>query len=616
MIIEHIEINKTRRQRERRSDPPEAMDFAQAMAVRDRSAMETISGEVDAQARQTHTVETDVSKAEVDSSQSEVTSARGEGEAALITPIYDFGTLVKSIESSSNLGPIVRSMVANTVGYGYRTVKRKNDDISSEDDQFIDEQIGFENFANYCGRDVGLLRVLEELAWDFYLTGNAFCEIVRSPPTKVRGPDGKYTYKPGRIVGVYRAQAAKMRMTTMEERPHTLKVKQIRRTRDGYVIREGYDQKRFRRFAELSASGSSFESSVSTNRVWFKEFQDNRFYSRSTGELLTTKREIDRHIRTGNLANEMIHFSSPATRGPYGFPYYIGNLSAIAADVLTDNINLATLNQNMIPSMVVLVSGNGALTKGSWNRMTEFTKAKFSGHDNRSRFLVLEAEQTGDIDEDNGNLRIDIKSLHETQKDDQMFQGYRENALSLVRESFRLPEILVGRGAAASGVVVAASMKLADEQVFAQDRDLFVDWINRRLLPEMGLARITIELNSPNATDPATLATLLTAAEKTGSMTPEISKMIIERVLGTDLPAFMTAEDLDALNKALGTKLIFDPKVPFTLLTALNQKRQNEAGENNPSGSEQPDRESNGADPTEPGQTVMASQGRPDGGDA
>lgn len=612
MIIEHIEISKTRLDREPRKDPTEAIDFSEALTEYDRSAMETISREVDAQAKQT---QVEVEKAEVASSQSEITSSRGEGEAALIRPVYDFGTLVKSIESSSNLGPIVRSMVANTIGYGYRTVKRKSDDISSDDPVFQNEQIEFENFASYCGRDSDLARVLEELAWDFYLTGNAFCEVVRQPPTKVKNESGRYEYKQGRIVGLYRAQAAKMRMTAMEDIPHSLRVKQIRRTINGYEIRDGFDQKRFRRFAERTVNGATLGASDRTNQVWFREFQDNRFYRRDTGELLTKRSEIDRHIKRGNIANEMVHISSPATRGPYGFPYYIGNMSAIAADVLTDNINLATVNQNMIPSMVVLVSGNGALTKGSWNRMTDFTKAKFAGHDNRSRFLVLEAEQLGDVDEDNGNLRIDVKSLHETQKDDQMFQGYRENALSLVRESFRLPEILVGRGAAASGVVVAASMKLADEQVFAQDRDLFIDWINRRLMPEIGWARITIELNSPNATDPATLAMLITAAEKTGSMTPEISRRIIERVLGVDLPAFLTEEEVSILNEKLGTKIIFDPKLPFTLMTALNQKRQNEAGENNPTGSEEPDRESNDADPTELGQTIMASQGRPDGGD-
>jgi capsid portal protein len=594
----------TTRELSRRDDPPEAADLELAYAMNPAAAMGVISDSVDGQSA--HDI--DIEKASAPSSQApnDPLSTGPDGPASLISPIYNFTTLIKTIEGSSELRQVIAAMVANTILYGYRMVKRDHDPIDIESPEFLDEQIEFENFAAYCGKSSDMLRVMEELAWDFYLTGNAFCEVVRSPATKQKDSNGKTTFRRGRIVALYRLPVQSMRMSREELTPHTQKVKLSRRTRDGYVVREGFDSKRFRKYAQINKAGISALPDSSQNRrgnhIWFSEFQDSRFYARDTGEEIKGNRKISSELKAGNVANEVIHISSSTTRDSYGFPYYIGNLSSVAADIAIDNINLATIRNNMIPSMVVMVSGNGGLTKSSWKRITDFTKAKFTGQDNRSRFLVLEGESLGDaIDEDNGNVRVDIKSLHETQHNDQMFQEYSDNARASVRRSFRLPEILVGRGEAASGVVVAASMKLADEQVFAQDRDLFVDWINRRLLPEMGIAHLQMELNSPNATDPDTLNRLLTASERTGSMTPRISHMILSRILGTDLPPLPEKTD------------DFDPDLPFTHTMAKAVKKVNEAGKNNPTGTSDPESESNGADPTEPGQTVTASPGRPDG---
>ena len=611
MQFEAIKI--TRPPRPERTDPSEAQDLSDAYAER-RQALQVISDSVDSHA--SREITTDVSKAEVASASAEDTgsSQLGAGNASLIKPIYDPVFLTKTIEGSSELGQVVRAMVANTVLYGYRLVARSDEEAERREadrkaaaiaeaaelgeepkapkptpedlaraERLLNERIEFENFARYAGDGVSLLRVLEELAWDFYLTGNAWAEITRS--------------ESGDIVGIYRIPSYTMNLSKLEAKPFTAEMKSIRRTRDGYVVRNRYEQKRFRRYAQINRGTVSAFGGGRGIHVWFKEFQDPREYDRQTGELIKNKRSIKKQRRLGNLANEMVHISSPTTRGPYGFPYYIGNLVSIAADITIDNTNLSTLENNMIPSMVVTVSGNASLTKGSWKRLTEFTRSKFIGKDNRSRFLVLEAQPAGEIDEDNGNIQVGIKSLHDTQKNDQMFQDYSENARASIRRAFRLPEILVGRGEAAGGVVVAASMKLADEQVFAQDRDLFVDWINRRLLPEMGISGHELQLNSPNATDPDTLVRLLQAAERTGALTPAISRMIMERILSTKFADFPAD---------------FRSDVPFTLTMAQAVKKVNDSGANNPTGETEPETTSNGADPKEPGQTVTAAIGNAD----
>lgn len=588
MQIETIEISrKAGGQRERRIDPPIALDLD--TLYHRQQALQQISDQVD---KSSQRMDARISKAESPTTQSEDTeyTQLGTGSGLLVRPLYDPVFLTKTIEGSSELRQVVASMVANTVLYGYRLVPRLEDSKAdgASNELMLDEEIEFENFAMYASEG-SFLRVLEELAWDFYLTGNAWIELARNDI--------------GQVVSVYRIPSYTMQLSKREAKPHTLGIKSIRRTREGYTIRDRLESKRFRRYAQVNRGSISIGGDTQGIYIWFKEFQDDRQYNRTTGELITNKRDLSKQKRANNLANEMVHISSPTTRGPYGFPYYIGNLISIAADIAIDNTNLTTLESNMIPSMVVTVSGNASLTQSSWQRITEFTKSKFVGKDNRSRFLVLEAEPIGQVDEDNGNIRVDIKSLHETQKNDQMFQAYSENARASIRRAFRMPEILVGRGSAQSGIVVAASMKLADEQIFAQDRELFVDWINRRLLPEMGIAHHVVELNSPNATDPDTLVRLLQAAERTGALTPEISQVIMARILSMKFPEWSPEAE----------KLGFRKDVPFTFTMAQAVKRVNEAGSNNPNGSNDPRDDSTRADPTVPGQSVTASPGNASG---
>lgn len=123
------------------------------------------------------------------------------------------------------------------------------------------------------------------------------------------------------------------------------------------------------------------------------------------------------------------------------------------------------------------------------------------------------------------------------------------------------------------GNTAETSRKLADEQVFAPERNEFDAFINRRLFPEMGVLYHRYVSNSPNTTDNAELVSILAGAEKTGGMSPEIARIVLEDILGRELPDFPKDDR-------------FDPKIPFSLLMAEAVKNQ--------------------ADPTQPGQQVTA----------
>lgn len=508
----------------------------------------------------------------------------GVGHKKLIKPIYHPLVLTEFLESSSELRQVVAAMIANTVGYGFRIVPREH--ATKNKDTLLDEEIELENFFSYINPDQSFLQVMEAALWDYYLTGNMYFEIIRN---------GKG--KPASIVHIPSYQ---VRISKREDEAALLKMTQLIRSRNGYEIRKRLESKRFRKFAQTNRVSSRIGTVSDGQGVWFKEFQDSRVYDRKTGELATTAKEIKDLRRKKQLAHEIVHVSAPQTRGVYGLPYYIGNVISINGDIKAENINMSTFSNNNIPSMVVAVSG-GQLTPGSLDRIAEFSESKFQHSDNRSKFLLLESETMDDDSLDTGRSRIEIKSLHETQKEEAMFQKYSEECRAAIRRSFRLPEILVGRGSAASGVVVAASMKLADEQVFSQDRTHFVDWINRKLLPELGILNLMIELNSPNATDPATIVNLLGSSEKTGAMTPRIARDQISRLLGIRLPDFEENGQ-------------FDPDIPFTLTQAEAVKKVNEAGLNNPTGSNEPEKEITGADQTQPSQTITSERSGDGGG--
>ena len=484
----------------------------------------------------------------------------------LIAPPYKLEWLRILAQDSSELMPVVSSMVANTIGYGYRVVPRAVDEAGETSDEKA-ARIQFENFWNYANSRESMKQVLERAAWDYFIYGNMYLEITRNS----RGlPDG-----------ITRIPAHEVRASRLESEPFRVRIKQVVRTATGYGIRPRLEAARFRRYAQLSSG---------VPKVWFKEFQDTRAYNRETGELAKTSEQAREWKRDGKLANELIHIAAPFRIEPYGLPAYVSNITAINGDINAGKINDATFSCNNMPSMAILVSG--MLTEGSTARIKEFVETNAKGNVNRSRFLVLEAEATSE-DSETARPTVQIEPLAQLQQNDVMFQKFSDECRAAIRRSFRLPQTLIARGEQISGAVVAASMKLAEEQIFSQERDRFVEWINRRLLPELGIASIVIELNSPNTTDPATLANLLTTGEKSGGLTPRIGRQIFEMILGRDLGEF---------------KGDFDPDIPFTITVAERVKKVNESGANNPSGSRESRDEMNGATQTELTQQITSDR--------
>ncbi len=260
----------------------------------------------------------------------------------------------------------------------------------------------------------------------------------------------------------------------------------------------------------------------------------------------------------------MVHLKHYSGRSPYGLPRYVGNLLGIFGDRASEEINYITFKNNNIPSMLILCS-NGQLTDGTIDRIESFVESSIQGSDNYSKFLIIEGESDSDDGEDGGQIKLEVTPLTKDQHDDALFQNYSKNNQDKIRRAFRLPPILVGRSDDYTRATAESSRRLADEQVFAPERDEFDAFMNRIIYPVMGIRYHKFKSNSPNTTDNEQLVKILAGAEKTGGMTPAIARFVLADILSQDI-----ADDFPP---------DFPVNVPFSLTMAEAVKNKAEATE-------------------------------------
>jgi len=478
----------------------------------------------------------------------------------IIEPPFDLLTLAMLPEHNSELVQCVEAMEINIEGFGHRFIPRYKEPSDKEKKAMKEEKIRLENFFSYATVPESFTAFRRKIRNDLETTGNAYFEVLRN----TRGEIDGFNHVPS-----YMMHLGRVEENSIKTEMPILKMVLNKEGDYEVVLDTKIIYKRFRKYVQTRWTQRRNLTYAGTHRLrWFKEFGDTRNYSNKTGNLVDDTEAL--RIGPDNLANEMVHFRLYSPRTPYGIPRFVGNLLSIFGDRASEEINYITFKNNNIPSMLLLVS-NGQLTQGSINRIKDFVETQIQGQDNYSKFLLLEAEPPEADGEDLGQVKLEVKPLTQEQHKDALFQNYSKNNQDKIRRSFRLPPIFVGRSDEYTRATAESSRRLADEQIFAPERNEFDNWMNRIMLPAMSVRYYKYKSNSPNTTDNAELVKILAGAEKTGGMTPRIARMMLEDILGIELPEF--PDD-------------FDPDVPFSLLMAEAVK--------------------NKADPTEPGQQVTA----------
>lgn len=485
----------------------------------------------------------------------------------IIEPPFDLLGLSMLLEQNSELGQCIDAMEVNISGYGWR-LKRDPYAVSAELDELARvEYERFEQFLIYANYDEGsFVSLRRQTRKAMESTGNAFWEVVRNDSGEISAFNLIPTY-------TMRLCPVGHEWLTVDQRRPVGRGKD--RRFESVRIR-----KKFRKFMQMKYN---YNNDDQPQQVFFKQYGDPRPMLWASGQYITQE-QIEQSQSTASpitqdmLASEVMHWRLHCSRSPYGVPRFIGHLLAITGSRAAEEINFTTFKNNNIPSMAVLVS-NGMLTEGTIERITQFVETTIQGSDNYSKFLVIEAEGEAEGD-DPSQVKLELKPLTKEQHTDELFQNYAKNADDRTRRAFRLAPIFVGRSDDYTRSTADTSRKLTDEQVFDPERQE-EDHVLNRVLRDMGMLYHVFSTSSPNVTDDEDLIAVLTGGEKTGGITPRISRMIIEDILGRDLGEISSEIRADvpfSLQMAEAVKNLALPNEVGAQVTALKRELLEEAG--------------------------------------
>ena len=454
-----------------------------------------------------------------------------EGMDGLLIPPLDPLGLASLAELSSILRQCVEAMEINIPGFGWRLKQHKDTvDVEEIEDAVTEERARFEEFLTYADWDENsFTKLRRNTRHDQELIGWAFWEALRD--------------RKGDLCGFKQVPTYTVRMTAIQIDPVT--VEQCRAVGLGKnrKIRKVNKEKLFRRYAQArlleryyGSRQTSAEGEEEPEIVWFKEYGDPRVMDWRDGKYEGEKSENGKakeNIPREFWASEIIHHKIYSPRDPHGMARYIGNLLGLMGARSSEEINFTTFQNNNIPSMALLISG-GIVTDETVERIAEFVEESIQGSDNYSKFLVIEAipdEEEGD----SSAVRMELKPLTHVQHTDALFQVYDANEREKVRESFRLPPIFVGRSDDYTRATADTGRKIADEQIFDPERKED-DHMMNRLLCDMGMKYHRFVTNTPNITNDQDIIKVIAAAERAGGMTPRIAHLMLEDIMGQDLP--------------------------------------------------------------------------------
>lgn len=431
-----------------------------------------------------------------------------------IVPPFDLYQLATMPEECGELTPSIDAMSVNIEKLGHRIVPRPNvHNLNEEIPKEIKDQIAIvENFFANCVIDQeqqSFEELRSRLRKDLETTGNAYVEVI----PKLNSPTEP--------AGLKHLPSWTMRLRKLDEEYTTYDVPRGVKSGDGtWRIVFMRDTKKFRRFIQIRESGAK--------AVFFKEWNDPRSVNCETGY-------VDDNIPEEKLAHEVIHLKLYSSRSPYGLPRWIGRLFAIKGSRGAEEINYVTLDNNQMPGMALLAT-NVAVTDGSLDRMKEYIEERIQGNKNYSTILLIEAEPVGEGMRDPSSMKLELKPLTEYQHTDAMFKDYITMNDDMVRRSFRLPPVYVGKAVDYNKATAESSKRLAEEQIFMPERravDLM--WTNT-IIMRLGIASVFFKSNTANVTDNFELTQLLATAERSGGLTPRTSTTIVEDVLSMELP--------------------------------------------------------------------------------
>jgi PBSX family phage portal protein len=365
------------------------------------------------------------------------------------------------------------------------------------------EKARLESFFESCCREHSFVGLRRRTRQDLEVTGNAYWEVLRD----ARGRIARFVYVPAHTV----------RLLSLDT--EAVDVEDFVRVTPFQITTEIVSC-RFRRYVQVEG----------TEAVYFKAFGDVRTVSRRTGCVLAEDEELD---ESDDEAHELIHFDIHSPGSPYGVPRWIGNLLSVLGSRSAEEVNYLYFESKSVPPLALLVSG-GKLTDSSVPRIERFIEDNIKGKKNFHRILILEAEGAANASE-LARAKIEIVPLTQAQQQDALFQHYDERNTDKVGSSFRVPRLLRGDSRDLNRSTAEAALRFAEDQVFAPERDEFDVFLNRRVLPDLGIKLWRFRSQTPITRDPERLSEMVTQLVRVGVLTPEEGRLLASDIFNREL---------------------------------------------------------------------------------
>lgn len=379
-------------------------------------------------------------------------------DLGLVPPLYDPAALCQMSMTCDVIAQCVKAMQVNINGMGYHLEYVPPDDQpdKQEDENDKAEKRKLEFLFQYPNAGETWSAIKDKILADKLLTGSGYLEVVRNLKDE--------------IAELHHAQAKTIRMTSPDANP----TEHIQWVRDGNAWRQIIRLTRFRRYCQI----------VGGEKMWFKQFGDPRSLNKNTGKFADLGARWPAELE----ATELITFGQDSPNTPYGEPPWVSELINIMGSSEAKKINYLYFNEKTIPPFIITVAG-GTLGEDAVQELQDFLAKDFKGADNFHKVLLLEAESssTGVVGDEKGPaVKIEVKPMTQFMQEDALFQQYIKNNAKAVRESFRLPPLLVGASEDYSHASTHESKVVAEQQVFAPERNELDEEINRTIIADFG----------------------------------------------------------------------------------------------------------------------------------
>jgi len=304
-------------------------------------------------------------------------------------------------------------------------------------------------------------------------------------------------------------------------------------------------ERRYRRYVQLVQG---------TQRVvYFKELGDPRCISGVDGKHYAKTHE--RNAKTGDYldcyaemddgrlrpvlpddhheASEMIHWSIHSPGNAYGQPRWWSALLEVAGSREAGELNYRYFKQNQVPPLLLILEG-AEEGEDFQKQFAETVESRVAGTANAHKIMTISLMANPGAPPGE-QPRAKLERLRDAQQADAQFLKYCQRADDVISMQFRQPRILRGDSEGHNRANADAALAMTEAQVYQPEREEFDDFLNRRILPDLGILYWTYVSNATKTADPESTREMLKLGLDSGALIPEDGRPIIGAMLDREL---------------------------------------------------------------------------------